>query len=86
MEAKPVETIDFRAVFFVADDRVAGFGGMDADLVFPAGLEFKPDDREFVFNPAELVVGDGELAGGRRFDEEDVVFGENAFPGSFPRL
>lgn len=86
VEAKPLVTVDFRAVFFVADDRVAGFGGVDADLVFPAGLEFEPDDGESVFDAAELIVGDGELAGGGRFDEEHIVFGKDAFPRPFPGL
>ena len=49
MEGEPVDGIELRTVFVVARHRMAEVGGMDADLVLPAGFQLELGDGEGVF-------------------------------------
>jgi hypothetical protein len=39
VEAKPPQRITFRSISRVAGNRIAGFGKLDANLMFPAGFK-----------------------------------------------
>ena len=65
MEGEPVDGIELRTVFVVARHWMAEVGGMDADLVLPAGFQLELGDGEGVFlhldRPEGSVMGHGVL-------------------------